>query len=161
MVPIGLIIKRLIKEKGYTVSKFAQRIHCSRRTLYDIFNKNSVNTELLTLMSKELNVNIFKEISKYVDDYLEKDYYYPKNTINPKDNKLDIFSEKENVLSFKIKDYKDTFYDNNLFYSKRDNDINRKNKDTIDKILIKLDRINQEIESIKDEINEIRNSLTD
>lgn len=129
MIPIGLFLKQLIKQRGYTISEFARNIHCSRRTLYDIFNKNSIDTDLLILMSKELKINLFKELSQYVETYLEKDEFIPKK------DKINFFLDSNNndvtPLNFFIrsdKTFDDAVQTNNLWSNKKHHDVKEKIK---------------------------------
>lgn len=51
---IGQIIKEKFEESGMTVTEFAKRIHTSRRNVYEIFSKNSLDTDMLYSISKVL-----------------------------------------------------------------------------------------------------------
>ena len=59
MVHIGEIIKRVVKEKGLSVTEFGKRISKHRRNVYDIFKRESVDTELLQKISKVLEHDFF------------------------------------------------------------------------------------------------------
>ncbi len=58
-VHIGIIIKSLVKKKGISVTEFAKRINYTRRNIYEIFEKDTIDTGLLQKISKVLEVNIF------------------------------------------------------------------------------------------------------
>lgn len=58
-IHIGKIIQRLVKEKGFTVTDFAKKINYSRRNVYEIFEKNTIDTGLLIKIGKLLNDNLF------------------------------------------------------------------------------------------------------
>ncbi len=47
MQKIGSIIKEKLKGKGFTVSEFARRINTNRNNVYDIFQRESIDTSLL------------------------------------------------------------------------------------------------------------------
>lgn len=51
----GAEIKKVIKEKGMSVSEFARRINKSRENAYDIFKRKSIDTELLNIISQVLD----------------------------------------------------------------------------------------------------------
>ena len=70
-IHIGSIIKGLVKTKGLTVEEFSNKINCTRRNAYKIFDKPSIDTELLVTISKAIGENLFfrylkdEEIVKY------------------------------------------------------------------------------------------------
>ncbi len=59
MVHIGKKIQEKLKEQGRTVVWFAQAINCDRTNAYDIFSRQSIDTELLVIISKALSFNFF------------------------------------------------------------------------------------------------------
>ncbi len=46
-VNIGVEIKAVLHTKGMSISEFARRIGTSRENAYSIFNRTSIDTELL------------------------------------------------------------------------------------------------------------------
>lgn len=58
-VNIGTIIKQTLKSEGISVSEFAQQIHCTERNVYKIFNKPSIDTNLLARINIALGKNLF------------------------------------------------------------------------------------------------------
>ncbi|MFH2142880.1 MAG: hypothetical protein ABIJ97_10685 [Bacteroidota bacterium] len=50
----------MVKEKGLSVTEFGKRINTHRRNVYDIFKRESVDTELLQKISKVLEHDFFK-----------------------------------------------------------------------------------------------------
>lgn len=68
---IGAYIKEVFDQgpKIWTVTWFAQQLNCDRRNIYNIFARQSIDTELLVRISKILNHNFFAKISeKYMDE---------------------------------------------------------------------------------------------
>jgi len=53
-IHIGKAIKKKMAEKSITVAELARRIDRERTTVYDIFGRKSVDTELLIKMSDAL-----------------------------------------------------------------------------------------------------------
>lgn len=51
----GSEIRKVLKEKGMTVSEFARRINKSRENAYDIFRRKSLDTDLLSTISQALD----------------------------------------------------------------------------------------------------------
>lgn len=49
-------------------SWLANHLHCNRQNVYDIFKRESCDTELLAKISKELKHDFFKDLSKDVFD---------------------------------------------------------------------------------------------
>jgi len=72
---IGELIRKKFEESGLTVAEFARRIHTSRRNVYQIFTKNSIDTDMLYNISKVLGKDWIVEyfIQKY-------DYKLPQKT---------------------------------------------------------------------------------
>lgn len=54
----GLIIKQLIKRKGYDIQDAAKRIGVSRSYLQTVFNKKDISTGFARKVAKGLNVNV-------------------------------------------------------------------------------------------------------
>ncbi|MBL7909915.1 MAG: helix-turn-helix transcriptional regulator [Bacteroidia bacterium] len=73
-IHIGEIIKNLVKKKGISVTDFADKINYSRRNVYEIFDKKSIDTELLVKIGKILEQNLFlnyiseKDISELINN---------------------------------------------------------------------------------------------
>lgn len=63
-VKIGNLIRQKLQDDGRTVSWFASKICCSRANAYKIFEKESIDTNLLLRISKVLNYNFFDVFSK-------------------------------------------------------------------------------------------------
>lgn len=57
MIHIGKKIHDVIKAKGISVSVFAKKINKSRTVVYDIFERESIDSLLLYKISEELDFN--------------------------------------------------------------------------------------------------------
>lgn len=66
-VHIGNIIKQKFEESHLTMNDFASKINRTRSTVYDIFNRKSIDTDLLLKISEVLNYNFLSEV------YIEKE----------------------------------------------------------------------------------------
>jgi hypothetical protein len=64
-IHIGKIIKDTLKTKKMDVTGFAHKINYTRGNAYKIFNRPSIDTELLQKISKVLGENLF---FKYLTD---------------------------------------------------------------------------------------------
>ena len=58
-IHIGKKIKEEMQQKGIAVSTFAKKINRSRNVVYDIFERESIDTDLLKKISKVLNCDFF------------------------------------------------------------------------------------------------------
>lgn len=67
MVHIGSLIKEEVERQKLPKSEFAKQVNCTRRTVYDIFARSSIDTELLKHISKVLNRNFFKDLASDPD----------------------------------------------------------------------------------------------
>lgn len=67
---IGAYIKNVFDggPKSWTVTWFAQQLNCDRRNIYNIFNRQSIDTELLMRISKILQTNLFNDLVKECDE---------------------------------------------------------------------------------------------
>lgn len=66
MVHIGNLIRQTLKERGYTVVWFAAQLAYTRVNVYKIFEKKSLDTDLLMRISVILGTNFFKP---YYDEF--------------------------------------------------------------------------------------------
>ncbi len=64
-IHIGYLIKSVFNASGMTVSEFARHIHCERTNVYKIFNRRSIDVELLVKISEILNHNFLADVMKY------------------------------------------------------------------------------------------------
>ena len=56
---IGDLIRRKVAEKGISVVSFAEQLSCTRINVYKMFNRQSLDTELLLRVSKVLEFDFF------------------------------------------------------------------------------------------------------
>ena len=63
---IGIRIKEVLKNhpKGHNVKWFAKELNTSRRNVYDIFNRNDLDTNLLRRISRILDYDFFFDLSE-------------------------------------------------------------------------------------------------
>jgi predicted transcriptional regulator len=61
-IHIGKIIERKLAEKSMTKTELADKISKERSTVYDIFDRKSVDTELLIDISKALDYDFIRNI---------------------------------------------------------------------------------------------------
>lgn len=66
MIHIGKLIKQKLQEQHRTVVWLAQRLSCGRANVYKIFEKYSIDTEVLMKISGILNFDFFKYYSDEV-----------------------------------------------------------------------------------------------
>lgn len=69
MVHVGKMIKAEFDRhpKAHTVSWLAEQLCCRRNNVYDIFNRKSVDTDLLIRLSQILKHDFFKDISNVLN----------------------------------------------------------------------------------------------
>ncbi len=60
---IGAQIRGVIEKRGMTVTEFASRINKSRENAYSIFNRKTIDTSLLQLISEVLEFDFFRQLS--------------------------------------------------------------------------------------------------
>lgn len=59
---IGSLIKEKVKERSVSITKFAGMIHRERTTIYGIFERQSIDSELLRKISEALNYDFHSEV---------------------------------------------------------------------------------------------------
>jgi transcriptional regulator with XRE-family HTH domain len=59
-VLIGQEIKRVVKKRGITVEELAKALNVSQPNIFDIYRRESIDTELLERLCKVLHFNFFK-----------------------------------------------------------------------------------------------------
>ena len=65
-IHIGNIVKEELRKQERTISWFARKLYCDRSNVYDIFKRESVDTELLLRISLVLKRNFFL---LYIDEF--------------------------------------------------------------------------------------------
>ncbi len=68
MIHIGKIIEEELRSQERTVAWFARKLLCDRGTVYSIFQRQSINTDVLLQISKILNRNFFELYISELDD---------------------------------------------------------------------------------------------
>ena len=63
MIYIGALIKAELQRQERSVAWFAKKLRCSRIGVYRIFNKQSIDTQLLNQISLILNHDFFTDLS--------------------------------------------------------------------------------------------------
>lgn len=64
MLHIGKHIKQRLEELERSPGWLAKKINCDRTNIYKIFNRSSIDTELLARISKALEYDFFIDLSK-------------------------------------------------------------------------------------------------
>lgn len=59
-IHIGNLIQEKVKEKNISVVNFAKMLNCDRTNIYRIYNRKSIDVELLERISINLKTDFFK-----------------------------------------------------------------------------------------------------
>lgn len=59
-IHIGHLIHEQLKKDQRSASWLAREIHCTRNNVYKIFNKASLDSDLILLISKAMHFNFFQ-----------------------------------------------------------------------------------------------------
>lgn len=73
MIHIGKQIRLIMEERNETVVWLAKHLSCSRTNVYKIFEKHSVDTDILTRISIILDFDFFSLYSEDVKKNMEED----------------------------------------------------------------------------------------
>lgn len=68
MVHVGLLIKRILRSQGRSVTWFATQLCCTRPNVYKIFQKENIDIHLLCHISRILNHDFFQDISESINE---------------------------------------------------------------------------------------------
>lgn len=105
-IHIGAIIKEELYKQGISVTAFAKKINRSRNVVYDIFERESVDTALLNKIGLILHIDFF---SLYSDQKAyKKEGVLPitvkeeKPLSNKTDNKLKLLEQQIEVLKNEV-----------------------------------------------------------
>ena len=63
MKPIGILIKEELERQERSISWFARKLSCDRSNVYRLFQKESIDTNLLARISILLGRDFFADIS--------------------------------------------------------------------------------------------------
>lgn len=66
MKHIGTLIKAELERQERSISWFARKLACDRSNIYRLFQKESIDTRLLTRISLLLDHDFFSELSEQV-----------------------------------------------------------------------------------------------
>jgi transcriptional regulator with XRE-family HTH domain len=94
-VHIGKKIREEIQQKGISVSVFAKKINRSRNVVYDIFGRESIDTELLGKIGKVLGFDFFSLYSSQK----EYQHLHKNNVLN--DQQTSYVKQQEEVKQLK------------------------------------------------------------
>ena len=73
-IPIGKRIKEVFDNlpKSFSVQWFADSLHCDRRNIYRIFERDNIDILLLSRISRVLNHDFFLDLSSWLSDQDEE-----------------------------------------------------------------------------------------
>lgn len=72
MIHIGKVIEKVLRDQGKIVTWFARSLYCDRTNVYKIFQRESVDSEMLYRISKILSHDFFKYYSKELEEDTEE-----------------------------------------------------------------------------------------
>ena len=68
MKPIGILIKEELEKQERSITWFARKLSCDRSNIYSLFQKESIDTNLLVRISILLGKDFFSDLSDYVKE---------------------------------------------------------------------------------------------
>jgi len=87
-IHIGTMIQKKLTEKSMTITEFAAKINKERTTVYDIFERKSIDTELLIEISKALSYDFIRQI--YYEEETSPTLFIAVKTTEDEVEKLDL-----------------------------------------------------------------------
>ena len=70
---IGREIKKHIETNGIKIGWLCQQLHCHRNTIYNIYERKWIDTQMLMRISKVLKRDFFAEFSQYYQEHKTED----------------------------------------------------------------------------------------
>ena len=68
MKPIGILIKEELEKQERSITWFARKLSCDRSNIYRLFQKESIDTNLVVRISILLGKDFFSDLSDYVKE---------------------------------------------------------------------------------------------
>ena len=68
MKPIGILIKEELEKQERSITWFARKLSCDRSNISRLFQKESIDTNLLVRISILLGKDFFSDLSDYVKE---------------------------------------------------------------------------------------------
>ena len=62
---MGRRIKEYVEDNGIRIGWLSQRLHCHRNTIYNIFERNWIDTQMLMRLCIVLKHDFFAELSEH------------------------------------------------------------------------------------------------
>lgn len=81
MKPIGILIKEELAAQERTVAWFARRLHLDRSNVYRLFQKNSIDTDLLRRVCLVLGKDYFAMMSEDLGMKADGSSYVPQGRV--------------------------------------------------------------------------------
>ena len=66
MKTIGILIKEELERQERSITWFAHKLSCDRSNVYRLFQKESIDTNLLARISLLLGRDFFSDLSEYI-----------------------------------------------------------------------------------------------
>lgn len=110
MEKIGVVIHKKVKERGMSNAEFARRINTHIRNVYDIYKRESIDTDLLLQIGSILNFdffNILRTPVKDVSDIMQEESnnrYIDKKFINELQQRINELEKEVDFLKERVKD---------------------------------------------------------
>ncbi len=110
MENIGAIIHKKVKERGLSNAEFARRINTHIRNVYDIYKRESIDTELLLQIGTILNFDFFNILRTPINDNIaiaqesSDNQYTDKRFLNELKLKIQEMEREIELLKERIKD---------------------------------------------------------
>jgi len=71
-IHIGKLIQQKMEDDGRKVSWLAQKIGCNRNNIYQIYQRQSIDTKTLIKICISLEINLFSNYFEYINEQILK-----------------------------------------------------------------------------------------
>nr|WP_300797197.1 XRE family transcriptional regulator [uncultured Alistipes sp.] len=79
MIHIGQLIEAELRRQERTITWFAKKLFCDRTNVYNIFKRQSIDTETLLRISQILHHDFFVHYREEIENHIEDPLSDPQN----------------------------------------------------------------------------------
>jgi len=103
---IGKLIEDVVRSQRWPIKEFASKLNTDRRNIYNIFNRESIDTSLLMKISELLNHNFFLYFDPEINVPLKNAPFEEQSVsyTNTPEQEISVLKEKFNQLQKELEE---------------------------------------------------------
>ena len=106
---IGKLIEDVVRSQRWPIKEFASKLNTDRRNIYNIFNRESIDTSLLMKISELLNHNFFLYFEPKINEPLKNQLIEEQliSKTNPPQQEISELKEKFNQMQKELEEMRE------------------------------------------------------